>query len=1222
MARKSIKGYAEKNYYDNTRFSGGIVATNDPLNEGYFKHMVNFDISDTGASVEPRKGFFTTTFKINDAIYTLSNETIYFYNASLGTNLFIDFKQYGYTKYDDNNVLIDFCPLIVSANFDIDNRYLTDANLIIKFDYSKLKTDLNITDYSNIIFLQDKAELAIDKYGISRYIIKAEYTVEDKVTPIWVSFVYRKNGSVYEGVTYEADTLVMEYLDFSDIGSINMADRNIASGQSIIPDPIQYIHTSGDLPLDFVQQFPLIYVKDSEGKYLINTTKKLEGLEFIPYFQLDKSREGYDWYYTYDIVSTDPGAGLLGSENKFKSGIFNLKTGASVTGLYTNDKNDEDSTWFHVYKKIINNIPIYADQHNNNTDNISITYDDALLYYNQYLKDLDIINTKPSLKNNISTIIYVMPKPTSQNIYTINDMNKFNGMFDNTYGASQFANGTYVGDFVYKYNATSNILDDYFNPNVSNDFYIHKKLYDTYSNTTIDDFLMYLQLSINVDEYLYYVVNTNELVDYYYAISEGFQRISQTAINSRICVFSDKEVFDFSTLKQVLRNNSNNSFIIKPFTTNLYIDIQKSCFNEFSDDIKKMLSNFQNDYINKDNSYVESLKYYLCTDLKFIEFNLIPRVNSSNENYTSFTNYRSKLFRNRIFKEFFNVNKTDKFVLTYYPLIQKEWITLYSTYVYLDNILSYSTLDESLQILDIFEKIGDESSPIICIPYKSNKPNELHKYLINNGYFKSGININLYLFQAPIFSDESINYYYDREYLINSTPLKSNRQIILSTIEPTTMIEKLTEEPELIANANNSLLFRSTQGDHLVVYSNNKVFISEANTQYYFKYDKMFEYPETVVKVIQYKDTLLVFTTQNLYSIYPIEVTENVQSGTDEEGNATYTQVTTIAYGNLPVLYNLLVNEKYKDAIQVYNQMVLFYSADGQMFMIKPTATIDSNTRFSIQYFNKNANDILLNYNYYMQERLKYYRYDDLIIDKDKVNIKVSVSLNYIKIFYCSPGIMTYILVYDIINNRYYTYDTLSFTDIKQLEFVPDGELYIVEYNNQLYFTQPYVVPNEVNSNVDRAFYNNFTAESIHSELDTGILNLNNHLKKRFKDLHIIYKNLDAQNIEFALDVFVDNVPISLAINTEIEIKNVGIIPTYNPSDIYSVTQLINKSKVELMSNNNALFDFSEFNSSKILTHKVSIISRGKHIRNKLCFKSEGKFKIQGYGLIYKEHTV
>ena len=59
MARKAVQGYTEKSYYDNTKFLG-TVATNDPVSEGYFRQLVNFDISDTGQSLTPRKGFITT----------------------------------------------------------------------------------------------------------------------------------------------------------------------------------------------------------------------------------------------------------------------------------------------------------------------------------------------------------------------------------------------------------------------------------------------------------------------------------------------------------------------------------------------------------------------------------------------------------------------------------------------------------------------------------------------------------------------------------------------------------------------------------------------------------------------------------------------------------------------------------------------------------------------------------------------------------------------------------------------------------------------------------------------------------------------------------------------------------------------------------------------------------------------------------------------------------
>ena len=391
---------------------------------------------------------------------------------------------------------------------------------------------------------------------------------------------------------------------------------------------------------------------------------------------------------------------------------------------------------------------------------------------------------------------------------------------------------------------------------------------------------------------------------------------------------------------------------------------------------------------------------------------------------------------------------------------------------------------------------------------------------------------------------------YTRDYFINTTNLFQSRLLTLSSIKPTTYIEYLTEEPALIKNAKEDFIFRSTLGDHLVLWAENKLYISKESKQYYFPATGYsFSYPETIVKAIQYKDMILVFTTQNLYAVYLTEYVTTVQNGTDDQGNPKYVQQSTYEFATLPVLYNLMVDERYKDAIQVYNQMILFYSADGQMFLIKPTAAIDSNTRFSIQYFNKSVNDILLNYKDYMQERLNVYKINKVITD---VKIKVSTSINFIKIFYTAPDIMTYILIYDIINNRYYVYDTLLFSNIVGLHFIPEGELYVVEDKNKIYFTLPYVQPNEPDNNVDIASYDNFSRNAIKSEIDTGVINLNNHLKKRFKDLHVIYKNLNATDLEFSLDTFIDDVPIITYLDSSLEIRNVSSHSTIVSEDYYN----------------------------------------------------------------------
>ena len=99
MARKAIKGYPEKSYYDNTSFKG-VHATLNPLNEGYFNQMINFDIDDTGQSIKPRRGFLTTTLQLKDKGNLSKDFTLYFFDPDISKYIFIDFSTFNYTSDD------------------------------------------------------------------------------------------------------------------------------------------------------------------------------------------------------------------------------------------------------------------------------------------------------------------------------------------------------------------------------------------------------------------------------------------------------------------------------------------------------------------------------------------------------------------------------------------------------------------------------------------------------------------------------------------------------------------------------------------------------------------------------------------------------------------------------------------------------------------------------------------------------------------------------------------------------------------------------------------------------------------------------------------------------------------------------------------------------------------------------------------------------------------
>jgi len=448
-----------------------------------------------------------------------------------------------------------------------------------------------------------------------------------------------------------------------------------------------------------------------------------------------------------------------------------------------------------------------------------------------------------------------------------------------------------------------------------------------------------------------------------------------------------------------------------------------------------------------------------------------------------------------------------------------------------------------------------------------------------------------------------------------------------------TFIEKFKEKEALqIQTSNTMTVFEDSR---LLTWYENVLYISEEGKFYWFKERNRVEFGEEIVKVLQYKQIILVFTRQHLYAVYRVET---VATQLNTATNQIEQNVTGSAWLKQTVLYNLLVNTDYTDVIQIFNQMILFYSEDGQLFMIRPSSQIDDQTRFSIQYFNKAANDILKNYEVYINERLASYG-SPMRVNRNEIKIKALVSINFIKIIYYVPGVITYMLIYDVINNRYTAYDTLTFTNIFDKRFIDSGDLFITEQNNKLYFTLPYVEVNTRDNYVDMSFTNNFKKEGINCLIDTGNMNLNNHLFKRFRDLHVTFKNLNAGNVLFNLETMIDEIVARPFYNEQLQVidsNNVSYYVTVKKEDKKDLIELVDVNQISevatdvvkysltnnLFENNNMLMDFSEYTSSKLLTHRTSILGLGKVFRLKLQFISKGLYKLQNFGIIYKERRV
>ena len=171
------------------------------------------------------------------------------------------------------------------------------------------------------------------------------------------------------------------------------------------------------------------------------------------------------------------------------------------------------------------------------------------------------------------------------------------------------------------------------------------------------------------------------------------------------------------------------------------------------------------------------------------------------------------------------------------------------------------------------------------------------------------------------------------------------------------------------------------------------------------------------------------------------------------------------------------------------------------------------------------------------------------------------------------------------------------------------------------------------------SFVNSFKKIAINALIDTGNLNLNNHLRKRFRDLHVTFKNLSASTVLMNVETTLDDIVSHPFYNNVLEVQEINgtsyflSIPKDNDNDLINLVDINQVSEVAtnafryaldqgLFENNNMLMDFSNYTSSKLLTHRSSILGMGNVMRIKLRFVSKGLYKVQSFGIVYKERRI
>lgn len=1155
MARKAVQGYTEKSYYDNTKFLG-TVATNDPVSEGYFRQLVNFDISDTGQSLTPRKGFITTSLCTPDGErITLSKNTIIYKDNRIQQYIIYDFKnRCGYRADLDADALRpdNLLEATEIAHYDLNDIYeylLQRVNKDVEPDISNINNFKE--DIDRRLSIYSEGSVITDSDAVQKYVMKCEYSNPELYPNLKYIFLvgifYRKDAVDSQGLS--ADTLVFTVIDLDQQPSVYTYDRNLASFKSIIPEKKQTVYASNEAPDGFVNEFPIIYAETVNG-YLLNTYQTPSEFKIIPRFALEEAADGSQWAYAYEIIkrkTTPIWDSSLDANVSYKSPIFYLNDHQDVYTPYrVSDALEQSDTDYERINKVPLIIVVPAelnapeftenDAWNESHESIYLKLHDRFSNDSKYYATTKL-NELKNLFKNVNT-----KEALIEAVQTVPDRYRFYlNTFENTYRGYDTALGTLL------------------------------------SRDYLASDILLTKLSLGED------IDSNTIIRNNYA--DG--------------TISKKELLEF------LKTSNDTQFMFKF----LPIAFRCSFFDSFSSTV---YAQFPRKYIPNEPGGVASFYVYLAgnpftvTDVE----GTIKLVYESDSNHI------------RVKK---NDNINSFIELTYHEGYGREG----SIFTKDSNGDLYTRFNSAIPVTyecevcggdgQINEDSGFSEECWNCggegtITPSSNPREYVFRRLNRQGFFTEGFTMIFYLISITP-NSSYIPYPEFVKRSLASTPFIQTLSLNKSVHPPTYITQVLTKEPKDIQESVN---YTTYNNERLVVWHNNTVYISEAGDYYYFKYSGMHEFGERVVKVIQFKTILLVFTVQHLYAIFETEIP--IQT-INAEG--TLETTSTFEWASLPVLYNILTSDKYADAIQVFNQMVLFYSEDGQMFMIKPSTTIDSDTRFSLQYFNKAVNDILLNYDIYINERLQSYGIEQTIT-KDDVRIKALLSVNFIKLFFYVPGLITYIVIYDVINNRYQVYDTTTFTNIKDKMFVESGDLLITEQDDALYFTAQHTDIFDQDGNVDLAITNNFKKEPINALIDTGNINLNNHLIKRYRDLFITFKNISSKELLYNVETVLDDVVVKPHYSKTLEIRNIHNTSVYTEVAVSNERDLaaLYTDDNNISNGANMLMDFSGFNSNKLITHRSSILGMSRVIRVRLQFKSKGVYKIQNFGFVFKERRI
>lgn len=397
----------------------------------------------------------------------------------------------------------------------------------------------------------------------------------------------------------------------------------------------------------------------------------------------------------------------------------------------------------------------------------------------------------------------------------------------------------------------------------------------------------------------------------------------------------------------------------------------------------------------------------------------------------------------------------------------------------------------------------------------------------------------------------------------------------------------------------------SSWNDRVIVYGNpelnSTIFISEEGyVDYFSQYMAFNNFDNEVIHVQVFKTILLVFTINDIYVVYPVDTT-NPETGT-----------TTTAYYTKKVVYNISTELKNKGTIKNISYYVTLIS-NGTLYLITPNTFIENDTEFRLTKLSLNVDSFMDDPLKYINERAKDYGISNEITT---YNVSINANNNFIDIYYSSviDSSQTFLIkvVYDVLNKRFYTEDTMSMgVPIQYFNFQSLlKNQYLMSYNDRVYICfNTDLFGNQIPmDNGDKNYdLSPIKRDTIRYLLDSGNLNLTNNITKHFQELNIIFKNINSSEMSFDTEFIIDDQETQNEDEYEIQVDG-ETLSYVRKQDIISQLGLLNNT-----------LDTSSLDESKFIKNKIYLLERGQVIRIKLRFNSYNKFLLINYGIIYRE---